>query len=113
MDCHLLFPVSPCSYLGVLNTSWERGDQGHRLAAYSGQPVLLGGANSTNVVMGEGLCARAEPTYGPLPAAPELAMQPGCSSFTSLALQRCLACRRPGCCGDAGCAVRPHSCCQR
>lgn len=38
-------------YLGVLNTSWERGDQGHRLAAYSGQPVLLGGANSTNVVM--------------------------------------------------------------
>lgn len=40
----------PCSYLGVLNTTWELG---RGLVSYSGQPVLLGGTNSTNVVAGE------------------------------------------------------------
>ena len=42
--------VCICSYLGVLNTTWElrRG-----LVAYAGTPVLLGSANSTNVVAGE------------------------------------------------------------
>lgn len=54
-------------YLGVLNTTWELG---RGLVSYSGQPVLLGGTNSTNVVADDPVVvAMLDALSGPIDAA--------------------------------------------
>ena len=54
-------PPSPHSYLGLLNTTWDRREG---LVAASGGPVLLGGENSTNPVEGEVPPRREGPAWG-------------------------------------------------
>ena len=71
-DAVLLNPSHACprSYLGVLNTTWELG---RGLVAYSGQPVLLGGTNSTNVVAGERQSLGGRPRFHCVSASSQLA----------------------------------------